>query len=200
MGGRDLTVERSQLPCDRTHAAASLAPPRLLRRGRRDSSLSAQRTAVRHLPPDMAQKHLFIPPHLRTPPTVKFRPILERPARGFLGSGPGVYLPLCGDPVGHLRFRAVLGVLDLPPDQRCVLDCPADDRDAPLAGTAGNLQSDDRNRVCVRDRLHAWKIEWFDLWRHEVPSASYLLLDYVPPLTIIGACGWWIAARPQAAG
>jgi hypothetical protein len=37
-----------------------------------------------------------------------------------------------------------------------------------------------------------WKMEWFDVWRHGVPPASYLLVYYAPYITVIGVTGWFL--------
>jgi uncharacterized membrane protein len=49
-----------------------------------------------------------------------------------------------------------------------------------------------------------WKMEWFDVWRHGIPSASYLLGGYLPYIAGIGAIGWFsgglVARRSHARG
>jgi len=37
-----------------------------------------------------------------------------------------------------------------------------------------------------------WRIEWFDVWRHGMPSPIYLLTGYVPSLVAFGIIGWLI--------
>ena len=34
-----------------------------------------------------------------------------------------------------------------------------------------------------------WAVEWFDVWRHGIPSLSYLLELYLPWLVAVGAVG-----------
>ena len=34
-----------------------------------------------------------------------------------------------------------------------------------------------------------WRIEWFDVWRHGVPSASYLAMNYGPLIVIAATVG-----------
>ena len=47
-----------------------------------------------------------------------------------------------------------------------------------------------------------YRVEWFDVWRHGVPSGSYLL-GYAPYLLVGAAVGWWagslLPARRDAA-
>jgi hypothetical protein len=43
----------------------------------------------------------------------------------------------------------------------------------------------------------AWRMyqmEWYDSWRHGVPSASYLLTGYLPYLLAVGFIGWLVGA------
>jgi hypothetical protein len=35
-----------------------------------------------------------------------------------------------------------------------------------------------------------WRVEWYDVWRHGMPSAYYLLSVYVPFLSGYAAVGW----------
>jgi hypothetical protein len=41
----------------------------------------------------------------------------------------------------------------------------------------------------------AWRMyqmEWYDVWRHGMPSASYLLTGYLPYLLALGFIGWLV--------
>lgn len=38
-------------------------------------------------------------------------------------------------------------------------------------------------------------IEWFDVWRHGLPSLTYLAGGYLPWVAAAGAAGWGIAGR-----
>src|SRR5688500_16509990 len=41
----------------------------------------------------------------------------------------------------------------------------------------------------------AWmlrKLEWYDVWRHGMPSVSYLVTGYVPYLLALGFIGWFV--------
>ena len=41
----------------------------------------------------------------------------------------------------------------------------------------------------------AWfirKLEWYDVWRHGMPSPSYLLTGYLPYLLALGFIGWLV--------
>jgi hypothetical protein len=40
-----------------------------------------------------------------------------------------------------------------------------------------------------------WRMEWFDMWRHGMPRASYLLGAYVPYVAVYGGIGWFIGSR-----
>jgi hypothetical protein len=40
-----------------------------------------------------------------------------------------------------------------------------------------------------------YRIEWFDVWRHGMPSLTYLASGYLPWVALAGAAGWAIAAR-----
>ena len=40
-----------------------------------------------------------------------------------------------------------------------------------------------------------YRIEWFDVWRHGVPSLTYLAGGYLPWVALAGVAGWVIAAR-----
>jgi hypothetical protein len=42
-----------------------------------------------------------------------------------------------------------------------------------------------------------WRVEWFDLWRHGLPSPSYLL-KYALCVGIYGVAGWCFASRLPA--
>ena len=37
-----------------------------------------------------------------------------------------------------------------------------------------------------------WQMEWFDVWRHGVPSTMYMLTAYVPSLAVSGLTGWLV--------
>jgi len=40
-----------------------------------------------------------------------------------------------------------------------------------------------------------WRLEWFDVWRHGVPSPSYLVTTFVPYLGVFAVLGWLTAHR-----
>ena len=40
-----------------------------------------------------------------------------------------------------------------------------------------------------------WKMEWFDVWRHGIPSLSYLFGLYLPWLVAVGVVGWFLCGR-----
>ena|SRR5688572_15292880 len=46
-----------------------------------------------------------------------------------------------------------------------------------------------------------WQREWFDVWRHGVPSIGYMLTAYAPSLLISAGAGWmvgwWIGGSPN---
>jgi hypothetical protein len=44
-----------------------------------------------------------------------------------------------------------------------------------------------------------WRLEWYDVWRHGIPSARYLLTGYVPYLCGLGIVGWLSGRRVQIA-
>ena len=49
----------------------------------------------------------------------------------------------------------------------------------------------------------AWclrKLEWYDVWRHGMPSASYLLTGYVPYLLALGFIGWLVGRLLSSVG
>lgn len=37
-----------------------------------------------------------------------------------------------------------------------------------------------------------WKMEWFDVWRHGIPSLSYLFGLYLPWIVAVGVAGWFL--------
>jgi len=37
-----------------------------------------------------------------------------------------------------------------------------------------------------------WTMEWFDVWRHGVPPARYLLRAYLPLILALGSAGWLV--------
>ena len=44
-----------------------------------------------------------------------------------------------------------------------------------------------------------WHMEWFDVWRHGIPSVGYIITLYVPYMAVLGLVGWFIGgllARP----
>lgn len=44
-----------------------------------------------------------------------------------------------------------------------------------------------------------WRMEWFDVWRHGIPSLSYIVTAYTPYLACFAAVGWFAASRLQGA-
>jgi len=40
-----------------------------------------------------------------------------------------------------------------------------------------------------------YRIEWFDVWRHGVPSLTYVARAYLPWVAASGLAGWAIARR-----
>ena len=40
-----------------------------------------------------------------------------------------------------------------------------------------------------------WRMEWFDVWRHGMPSAAYLLTAYAPYVAVYAGIGWFIGSR-----
>jgi len=38
--------------------------------------------------------------------------------------------------------------------------------------------------------LLMWRMEWFDVWRHGVPSIRYMLAAYGPTLVVFAVFGW----------
>jgi hypothetical protein len=45
-----------------------------------------------------------------------------------------------------------------------------------------------------------WRIEWFDVWRHGVPSVGYLLTVYLPSMSTFGVIGYatgYVIARKR---
>lgn len=36
-----------------------------------------------------------------------------------------------------------------------------------------------------------WEMEWFDVWRHGVPPATYIILNYLPYIVVFAAVGWF---------
>jgi hypothetical protein len=47
-----------------------------------------------------------------------------------------------------------------------------------------------------------WRMEWFDVWRHGVPSVGYMLMAFVPYAAAVATIGWAIGALivPRARG
>jgi hypothetical protein len=39
-----------------------------------------------------------------------------------------------------------------------------------------------------------WRMEWFDVWRHGVPTVSYMLAAYGPWLTLFASLGWLVGS------
>ena len=39
-----------------------------------------------------------------------------------------------------------------------------------------------------------WRMDWFDIWRHGVPPASFIVFTYVPYMLLAAAIGWWLAS------
>ena len=37
-----------------------------------------------------------------------------------------------------------------------------------------------------------WRMEWFDVWRHGIPPASYIIKLYVPYMAALGLLGWFL--------
>jgi hypothetical protein len=35
-----------------------------------------------------------------------------------------------------------------------------------------------------------WRMEWFDVYRHGVPSVAYMLMSIVPYTVVLGLTGW----------
>ena len=44
----------------------------------------------------------------------------------------------------------------------------------------------------VSGSFQMWRMEWYDVWRLELPSTAYLLTSYVPYLAAMGVTGWLI--------
>lgn len=40
-----------------------------------------------------------------------------------------------------------------------------------------------------------WRMEWFDVWRHGIPSPSYIVTAYMPYLACFVAIGWAAGGR-----
>lgn len=40
-----------------------------------------------------------------------------------------------------------------------------------------------------------WRFDWFDVWRHGVPSAGFMLRTYLPWLIAYGLVGWFVGGR-----
>ena len=40
-----------------------------------------------------------------------------------------------------------------------------------------------------------WRMEWFDVWRHGIPSIDYVLTAFGPYAAGTGAVGWWLGGR-----
>jgi hypothetical protein len=45
-----------------------------------------------------------------------------------------------------------------------------------------------------------YRMEWFDVWRHGMPSLASLAAGYLPWVAAAGAAGWAIAGRITVAG
>ncbi len=39
-----------------------------------------------------------------------------------------------------------------------------------------------------------WRMEWFDVWRHGIPSVGYMLTAFGPYTTAVAAAGWGLGA------
>ena len=39
-----------------------------------------------------------------------------------------------------------------------------------------------------------WRMEWFDVWRHGIPSAGYMLTAFGPYSAAVAATGWALGA------
>jgi len=37
-----------------------------------------------------------------------------------------------------------------------------------------------------------WKMEWFDVWRHGVPSLTFMLKGYAPWIGALAVVGWFV--------
>ncbi len=47
-----------------------------------------------------------------------------------------------------------------------------------------------------------WRMEWFDVWRHGVPSVGFMLTAYGPWLAVFASLGWLVGllvVRPRSA-
>lgn len=40
-----------------------------------------------------------------------------------------------------------------------------------------------------------WRMEWFDVWRHGIPSLSYIVTGYAPYLACFAAVGWFAGSK-----
>ncbi len=38
-----------------------------------------------------------------------------------------------------------------------------------------------------------WRVEWYDVWRHGIPSVRYLCFAYLPYLVVSAVIGWLVA-------
>ncbi len=40
-----------------------------------------------------------------------------------------------------------------------------------------------------------WEMESFDVWRHGLPSVTFMLKAYAPWIAALAAAGWWAGGR-----